>query len=67
MFLLLFFVDLVLQHITGIARLQMRLSSLEDTIGSENQVCFIDAFVGVLNLSEIGFEVKMIKNEGRHE
>ncbi|PDS21863.1 IS1182 family transposase [Flavobacterium branchiophilum] len=54
-----------MQHITGIARLQMRLSSLEDTIGSENQVRFIDAFVEVLNLSEIGFEVKTIKKEGR--
>ncbi|WP_190304371.1 hypothetical protein [Flavobacterium branchiophilum] len=53
-----------MQHITGKARLQMRLSSLEDTIGSENQVRFIDALVEVLNLSEIGFEVKPIKKEG---
>ena len=60
-----YFVFLNMQHITGIARLQMRISSLEDAIEPENQVRFIDAFVEVLNLLEIGFEVKTIKKEGR--
>jgi|GEM_PF-4441627 len=45
-----FFVFLNLQHITGIACLQMHISSLEDAIEPEYQVRFIDAFVEVLNL-----------------
>jgi len=33
-----------MQHITGIQRNQMMLSSLEDTITADNPVWFIDVF-----------------------
>ncbi|MFV8377129.1 IS1182 family transposase [Flavobacterium sp. GSP11] len=54
-----------MQHITGISRQQMRISSLEDAISPDNQVCFIDAFVENINLTNLGFAVKTIKTEGR--
>jgi transposase len=54
-----------MQHITGISRHQMRLSSLEDTITADNQVRFIDAFVSHIDLSKLGFTVQTIKKEGR--
>jgi len=34
-----------MQHIKGILRYQMRVSSLEESIGSDNAVQFIYAFV----------------------
>lgn len=36
-----------MQHITGISRHHIRVSSLEDAIRPDNQVRFIDAFVEV--------------------
>jgi hypothetical protein len=54
-----------MQHITGISRYQMHLSSLEDTITPDNQVRFIDAFVSYIILSKLGFTVQTIKKEGR--
>ncbi|WP_369753638.1 IS1182 family transposase [Flavobacterium sp. WC2409] len=54
-----------MQHITGISRHQMRFSSLEDAISTDNQVRFIDAFVGHIDLSKLGFAVKTLKTEGR--
>lgn len=54
-----------MNHITGIPRLQMQMSSLEDSIDQENPVRFIDAFVDQLDLLKIGFKVKTLKTEGR--
>ena len=54
-----------MQHIQGISRYQMRISSLEDAISPDNQVRFIDAFVSFVDLSKLGFEGKTLKKEGR--
>jgi transposase len=54
-----------MQHITGISRHQMRISSLEDAIAPDNQVRFIDAFVTFVDLVKLGFTVQTIKSEGR--
>lgn len=54
-----------MQHITGISRHQMRFSSLEDAISKDNQVRFIDAFVGHIDLCKLGFAIKTLKAEGR--
>lgn len=54
-----------MQHITGTSRHQLRISSLEDTITADNQVRFIDAFVGIIDLTKLGFIGKTIKSEGR--
>ncbi|HTG67428.1 MAG TPA: transposase, partial [Flavobacterium sp.] len=54
-----------MEHITGISRNQLHLSSLEDYISSDNQVRFIDAFVENLNLSKLGFAIKTFKCQGR--
>jgi hypothetical protein len=34
-----------MQHIIGISRYQMRISSLEESISPNNEVRFVDAFV----------------------
>ncbi len=52
-----------MQHITGISREQMRISSLEDAIAPNNQVRFIDAFVDSIDLSKLRFAVKALKTE----
>jgi transposase len=54
-----------MQHISGISRHQMRISSLEDAIAPDNQVRFIDAFVLFVDLSKLGFSVQTLKGEGR--
>ncbi|WP_281228062.1 transposase [Flavobacterium aquiphilum] len=54
-----------MQHISGISRHQMRISSLEDAIALDNQVRFIEAFVTFVDISRLGFSVQTIKNEGR--
>lgn len=54
-----------MNHISGIPRLQMQMSSLEDSIDQENPVRFIDAFVEQLDLTKLGFEMKTLKSEGR--
>jgi hypothetical protein len=47
-----------MQHISGISRHQMRISSLEDAIAPDNQVRFIDAFVAFVDLAKLGFAVQ---------
>ena len=54
-----------MQHIIGISRYQMRISSLEDAIAPDNQVRFIDAFVTFVDLAKLGFAVQTVKGEGR--
>ena len=54
-----------MQHITGISRQQMRLSSLEDTISPNNQVRLIDSFVDYIDISKLDFAVKTLKTKGR--
>ena len=54
-----------MQHITGISRQQLQISSLEDRISPENPVRFIEAFVEYISLQALGFTVKTIKTEGR--
>ena len=54
-----------MQYITGISRQQLRFSSLEDAISADNQVRFIDAFVGHIDLFKLGFAVQTLKKEGR--
>ena len=54
-----------MQHIIGIARNQMRFSSLEDSISRENPVRFVEAFVEALDLGSLGFTVQTLKAEGR--
>ncbi|MCZ8090905.1 hypothetical protein [Flavobacterium sp.] len=50
-----------MQHIQGIARNQMQVSSLEDSIGQDNPVRFIDAFVNSIDLEKIGFTPRFLK------
>ncbi|WP_348799024.1 transposase [Flavobacterium adhaerens] len=53
-----------MQHITGTSCHQMRISSLEDAISSDNQVRFIDAFVSHIDLVKLGFKLQILKKEG---
>ena len=45
-----------MQHITGICRQQLQISSLEDKNNQGNPVRFIEAFVKSINLEKIGFK-----------
>jgi transposase len=54
-----------MQHILGISRHQMRVSSLEDAISPDNQVRFVDAFVDHVSLVKLGFAVQTLKKVGR--
>nr|WP_235819427.1 transposase [Flavobacterium oreochromis] len=54
-----------MQHIQGISRNQLHLSSLEDKITSDNPVRFIDAFVQYIDLQKVGFTPVVLKSEGR--
>ena len=54
-----------MQHIQGISRNQLQVSSLEDTIAADNPVRFIDAFVNSIDLVTIGFTLRVLKTEGR--
>ena len=54
-----------MQHIQGIARNQLQVSSLEDSISQDNPVRFIDAFVNSIDLEKIGFTPRVLKTEGR--
>lgn len=54
-----------MQHIQGISRNQLQMSSLEDTISADNPVRFIDAFVGSIDLEKLGFTPRVLKAEGR--
>jgi transposase len=52
-------------HISATDRQQLHFSSLEEGIGSENPVRFIDAFVDRLELGRSGFRILELKREGR--
>jgi transposase len=54
-----------MQHIQGISRNQLQVSSLEDTISADNPVRFIDAFVGTIDLEKLGFTPRVLKAQGR--
>ena len=45
----------------GIARNQLQVSSLEDSISQDNHVRFIDAFVNLIDLEKIGFTPRVLK------
>ena len=51
-----------MQHITGISRQQLQISSLEDKITLDNPIRFIEAFVENISLQTIGFTAQIIKN-----
>ncbi|WP_240455136.1 transposase [Flavobacterium columnare] len=54
-----------MQHIKGISRNQLHVSSLEDKITSDNPVRFIDDFVEHIDLQKVGFTPVVLKSEGR--
>lgn len=54
-----------MQHIQGISRHQLQMSSLEDKISTDNPVRFIEAFVNHIDFEKIGFQSKVLKTEGR--
>ena len=43
----------------------MRISSLENAIAFDNQVRFIDSFVGFVDFTKLGFAFQTLKCEGR--
>jgi hypothetical protein len=51
-----------MQHIQGICRNQLQMSSLEDKISTDNPVRFIDAFVSLLDLEKVGFEPEILNH-----
>jgi hypothetical protein len=55
-----------MQHIQGISRQQLRMSSLEDTISQDNPVRFIEAFVENISIVKLGFTAQTIKCEAKH-
>lgn len=54
-----------MQHISGISRHQLQISSLEDKITLDNPVRFIEAFVEHLSIEKLGFTTRILKSEGR--
>jgi hypothetical protein len=58
-----------MQHISGISRQQLQISSLEDKIATDNPPDasgrFIEVFVYHSSLEALGFTVQTIKSEGR--
>ena len=54
-----------MEYINGVNRNQVEFYNLEDQIGADNAVRFIEAFVEHVDLSSIGFVVKTLKEEGR--
>jgi len=53
-----------MQHITGVYRKKLQISSLEDKITSDNPIQFIEAFVDNMSLQAGGFTAQTIKTEG---
>ena len=47
-----------MQHIAGLSRQQLQISSLEDQIALDNPVRYIEAFVEYISLEALGFTVK---------
>ena len=54
-----------MRHHTGISRNRMTIASLEFSISANNPIQFIDAFVEHIDLKAIGFELQILKTEGR--
>ena len=54
-----------MEHIHSADRHQVSMSSLDELIEGDNPVRFVDAFVNQLDLSQLSFNVKAIKTEGR--
>nr|WP_225556139.1 hypothetical protein [Flavobacterium columnare] len=52
-----------MQHIQGISRNQLPVSSLEDKITSDNPVRFIDAFIEHIDLQKVGFTAVILKKK----
>ena len=52
-------------YIIGEQRDQVRFSTLADNVGPNHSVRFIDAFVEKVDLLQLGFELKKVKEEGR--
>lgn len=50
-----------MEHIHGVNRNQVEIYNLEEQIGADNAVRFIEAFVEHLELSSTGFVVKTLK------
>ena len=55
-----------MDSIKGNNRNQQVFSTPEMQIEQDNPVCFVDAFVEHLGLSQLGFVVSALKTEGRH-
>jgi hypothetical protein len=53
-----------MRDLTGIQRKKLQMSNLEDKIGTENSVRFVNAFVEHISLGSIGFTTQTIKIEG---
>ena len=60
-------IDSRMTHISGFDRCQLSLlpEAIDDYVGSDNPVRFIDAFVGRLDLAAVGFERVTPKATGR--
>jgi hypothetical protein len=56
-----------MQHIKGLSRQGLQMNNLEDKIGTENPVRFIDAIVDYISYKSIGFAIHTIKSERKHE
>ena len=54
-----------MEYISAASRNQFEFICLEDIVEKDNPVRFIDAFVEKLELSQLQFNVKKIKSEGR--
>ena len=54
-----------MRHHTGISRNQTTINSLESNISANNPIQFIDAFVEHVDLKAVGFELQILKTEGR--
>ena len=46
-------------------RFQITMGSLEDKISVENPVRLVDAFVEHIDLGKLGFNINILKTEGR--
>lgn len=51
--------------IVGKDRDQMMFSTLSDVIEAENSIRFIEAFIEKIDLAQLGFQAKRVKEEGR--
>jgi hypothetical protein len=54
-----------MEYISPANRGQLEFSSLEDSIEKDNSVRFIEAFAEKLDIQQLHFAVKTIKQEGR--